>query len=397
MRNFYVFILVFFSVFLKAQITISEVYYDTPVNERLDETLYAHAGEFIELFNYSKEDIDISGWVLSDNASAFTIPNNTILKSGKFLIFRRDIPNNTQNDYFFSMFNEVNQQEHERSLFSSRRFLLNNYSDFVKLRTRKINGKSLDKYYTISFIGWGCRDIQSDYILCDRNYYRDAINSNGINYNKNYYVKSFQKNNENIQLINYQVQNDLDFRRATPFELGFQFELVDLSEVENYNTILYNNYCSVVDWQGSVNNTLNTICDNDVSIITEPIFDFDIQSSKCFNFDEAGNQVSNYNCTNNGEPDPGNGSDDNEDLSNHFYLAPNPTNDFTTLSWDQEVHNLITTITIIPINGAYEIPVQVSPSTNSVLVNMTTYPFGIYIVQFHLNTGGVVTKHLIKQ
>ncbi|GAB5400280.1 MAG: hypothetical protein Aureis2KO_18650 [Aureisphaera sp.] len=66
-------------------VVISEVYFDTHYSERI-ETKYHHIGEYIELFNSSTEDIDISGWRIKDHTSEYTFPNETIIDSGDFLV-----------------------------------------------------------------------------------------------------------------------------------------------------------------------------------------------------------------------------------------------------------------------------------------------------------------------
>lgn len=48
----------------------------------------ADAGDWIELFNWGRADLDISGWVIKDseNDHIFTIPGNTVLKSNEYLV-----------------------------------------------------------------------------------------------------------------------------------------------------------------------------------------------------------------------------------------------------------------------------------------------------------------------
>lgn len=406
---FYTFVL-FFSPFLLGQVAITEVYYDTPVSEMLSHSEYAHAGEFIELFNYSKEDFDISGWILSDNESSITIPQNTMIKSGSFLIFRKPIQkydeNNTDGvDYFFKMFDEIqNPQNYYNQILSDKYFLLNNYDEGITLKTRKLNGKYLDKYYTISSVYWDCKEIIGRNSQCDKYHYEGALNSEGINFDRNYYVKSFQRTEGDMQQIYHQITSDQEFKRATPFKLGYNFELLDIDEIQQYKELQYNNYCSVVDWSGSVNNILNSNCNNYVPLISESFIQTNILSTKCFNFDEAGNQITNYDCS---FSDTGNNSESEiieesevireNELKNHFYLAPNPTDDVTILSWDKEVADLVSEIIIVPINGAFEIPIQSSSVVNnSISISLSSYSGGLYVVKFYLTTGEHVTKYLMK-
>ena len=82
---------------INAKITpviISEVFYDTPLNE--DNTLNQehHNGEFIELFNPTFNDVDISGWKIIDNTS-YTFPANTIIGARSNIIVAYRYPNSS--------------------------------------------------------------------------------------------------------------------------------------------------------------------------------------------------------------------------------------------------------------------------------------------------------------
>lgn len=70
-------------------VIISEVFYDTPLNEDMfSYTRFAghHNGEFIELYNPTAEDIDISQWSINDVASSFVFPANSIIRSREAIL-----------------------------------------------------------------------------------------------------------------------------------------------------------------------------------------------------------------------------------------------------------------------------------------------------------------------
>ncbi len=70
-------------------VVISEVFYDTPLNEDLFNFTPSeghHNGEFIELYNPTAEEVDISGWSVGDNGSRFTFPLNTIISSKEVVL-----------------------------------------------------------------------------------------------------------------------------------------------------------------------------------------------------------------------------------------------------------------------------------------------------------------------
>ena len=110
-KEILLFFLLSLSLSLNAQIAITEVYYDTPFIERYNKNSKAHLGEFIELFNYSSKDIDISGWRLSDNMTSYYFPNGTKIKSNDFLIIAKKI---SSSSYFFDLFpNEKSGNENK--------------------------------------------------------------------------------------------------------------------------------------------------------------------------------------------------------------------------------------------------------------------------------------------
>ncbi len=53
------------------------------------------AGDWVELFNWGRVDLNISGWIFKDDddSHAFVIPENTVLKSNEYLVIRRNTVN----------------------------------------------------------------------------------------------------------------------------------------------------------------------------------------------------------------------------------------------------------------------------------------------------------------
>ena len=149
MKKIYLLIILISPLFLQAQVAISEVYYDTPYLERLELDRRSHAGEFIELYNYSKEDIDISGWRLSDNTGGFNFPEGTIIKSNDYLVvaYKDD-----QNLNFFDLFSNTSEDDNGDKIIYQRNIILNNYDDRVILWANKIKEHNLNKFY-ISCLG----------------------------------------------------------------------------------------------------------------------------------------------------------------------------------------------------------------------------------------------------
>lgn len=59
-------------------VLISEVYYDTVGTDSEE--------EFVELYNPTSSDVDISGWTLSDNTASYSIPAGTAIRASGYLI-----------------------------------------------------------------------------------------------------------------------------------------------------------------------------------------------------------------------------------------------------------------------------------------------------------------------
>ncbi len=65
-------------------VVFNEINYNSPKGNS--------AGDWVEIYNWGKFDIDISGWIFkdSDDEHEFIIPENTILKSNGYLVFCKD-------------------------------------------------------------------------------------------------------------------------------------------------------------------------------------------------------------------------------------------------------------------------------------------------------------------
>ena len=126
------------------KVAISEVYFDTYVVEKQGFANH-HAGEFIELYNSSIEDINISGWKIEDNINSFTIPNNTIIRSGNFKV----ITFTATKSLFVQLFPEA--AGHEADIILQSNFLLNNNIEKIHLLDTNNNLISDASYYPL---GW---------------------------------------------------------------------------------------------------------------------------------------------------------------------------------------------------------------------------------------------------
>jgi hypothetical protein len=137
---------------ISAQISpviISEVFYDSPLNETLSGrfSLYDvydkthHNGEFIEFFNPSSKDIDISGWTVQDySTSSYRFPANSIIPSRGMVVLAYRYPNSNFNlsDLFPSI--PLLSQGY---IYYHCKFLLDNDGEEIKLLDT--SGQVVDK------------------------------------------------------------------------------------------------------------------------------------------------------------------------------------------------------------------------------------------------------------
>ena len=107
------------------KVSISKVYFDSPFNT---EGVSGY-GEYIELFNSSTSDINISFWKLYDNDGFYIFPPGTIIKAGKHKVIAYggswDLSNFT--------FNFPHAVGHEVDILFQRNLQLNNKIDTVVL------------------------------------------------------------------------------------------------------------------------------------------------------------------------------------------------------------------------------------------------------------------------
>ncbi len=144
MKKSYLFIISLLIVFgfynsLSAQtapVVISEVFYDSPLEEDFiaspDEH---HYGEYIELYNASLTLADISGWKIADFNLDYTFPENTYIpsKSTILVAFR-----NKESFELHHLFPELTNTDKKRIFYQSR-FWLSNQGEEISLYDKNRN------------------------------------------------------------------------------------------------------------------------------------------------------------------------------------------------------------------------------------------------------------------
>lgn len=215
------------------KVAISEVYFDTYMVEKQGYANH-HAGEFIELYNSSNEDINISGWKIEDNVTSFTIPNNTIIRSGRFKV----ITFTATKSLFIQLFPEA--AGHESDIILQNTFLLNNNIEKIHLLDTDNNLISDASYYPI---GW--EQEQGSFLADDLEDLLDLYNFTPI------YGYEFLDNGENVSHSgaippnkkigirlatpqgHYQYGDNSNFENAEVRPFSFHFPMMQLLRLDN--------------------------------------------------------------------------------------------------------------------------------------------------------------------
>lgn len=393
-----------FPFILNAQIAITEVYYDTPFSETKENTNLHHSGEYIELFNYTTEDINIGGWILADEDGSFIFPNNTIIQSDKAILVAY-IPAGATYPFIPSLFPTIQGQEEESRVIYQNKIVLNNYKEELSLYMTSIRGIILPRHQIIHNVKVQFPDNLNSYNPYSINKWDNStMNSNG-GYNTNYdfYKKSLQINTQeefqNNILINTQGQlSTSKYRTATPLELDFPYELVPLESIGAVIDAILNNYDHFIGNSG-VLDLLNNFCDKYVALISENVISHSIISERCSEYDEAGNFIGLLDTCPQSRQEENEEPEEllaQEDFSSKVWVAPNPTRSKTTIFWEKDIEDLIAEIIVVPVNGGQHIPITYAKIEASADVNLATYPSGIYVVRFTFTSGQTVTKSIIK-
>lgn len=371
------------SLHFSSQIVITEVYHDTPYNERLtlksgmaqleENARKHHWGEFIELYNYSDKDISLKDWYLQDYVQTYWFPDK-IIKSGEFVVvvYSQLIYDTTE---FTALFPTTLGKEDK--IIRQNLILLRNKKDNVKLGYSPFGQRANFNKGSVE-VGSG--------IEPPSNRKRQAWTYPNICYS----YPSVQLTSHNV--YSNGVPNPLESLYKPP--------------IQNYEEILWNdyqNYYAFLDFADQVTNLNNTKCLTSISLTSQtPSGSFD-QGKRCFFFDSAGNIISSNDCSN-----PGNGGQSNngytfdelESIKNSISLYPNPStssNQYTVhISWSGAAINKISNLQVHNTGGGLVFGLVPTNGMNSTSFSLQGQLPGVFVANFTLNTGQVISKNILK-
>lgn len=143
----------------------------------------------------------------------------------------------------------------------------------------------------------------------------------------------------------------------------------------------------------------NSSISKNISLIEFRIPNDTYNSKLCFSYDESGNYISTSNdCTKAKALPIDNIKNIIEvvDYTNLFFVTPNPTGGLINIIWDKEIISALHQIHIVPFNGSNSLKVKFKMEEYKTTYDLTSYPKGIYFIEFILKDGQKIAKKIIK-
>lgn len=367
-----------------SQLFITEVYRDTPYSEYIDINYPAyqnptlatlsllkkrHRGEFIEIYNASDTALNLKDWKLVDEEGSYEFPDKMI-NSGQFIVV---VANNNADGDYFPMFFSTTAGKESQILYQNS-IKLNNSRESLHLVAKNLFGNNIIPYITSSFYYQTSADFGfstgSDY----------AVNNPSVFYD----VKDWQYGYSTPQ-----TPNPLEASITPPIKSIEEYVLPYF--IQNYNTIT---------WDEDVDLLVNSICNINISTVSQNPNIITTSDGKSFNYDEAGNSSAANNYTPGSTPTSqvGYTSDELDQIKAAIQLSPNPTYDIVNVSITGIAQGKVSSVQVFSGNGAILFTKNnLEDSTNfNFSFNLVNQITGVYIANFILNTGQVVGKNVLK-
>ncbi len=379
---FFLFSLFTYSKF-SSQIAITEVYYDTPYNEKLRfgtqtngyvDAIKHHRGEFVEIYNYSDKDINLKNWYLGDKVGMYWFPEK-IIKSGQFMVLAYStLPSNTTEftDFFSTTAGKQDQ------IILQNAIMLRNTSEELYLGYTLNNSHILNK----SSVQWNYQGPQGP---MPTNFIHNIWQTPNLFYS----VNSLQLNSGN------------NYSEGTPNPLDATYK----PPIQSYDALVkndYQTYYSFLDWSENVKNLVEKICAISIEKVEQSPNGAYNNGGKCFTYDTAGNRTVATDCsaTNPNTSNNGYTSDELEAIRNSIFVYPNPATSnnsyVVNISWNGPAINKINNLQVYTSGGGLVYGFTPTNGVNSTSFSLQNQLPGVFVANFILNTGQVISKNILK-
>ncbi len=131
-----------------------------------------------------------------------------------------------------------------------------------------------------------------------------------------------------------------------------------------------------------------------LSFLLFAIISVQSQNKIKFQYDDAGNQIERRYIVAASRPSPQ--IDPLFAETNAIQIYPNPTSSTVTLKWEDEYVGLITLVEVQAYNSFFKKSWKITEKQNSILIDLTSQPSGLYYVNFHLSDGNIISKTIVK-
>lgn len=391
MKRAYLFFLLL-SLSSNAQIIITEVHYDTPFFEHSpnesDQNIRRHLGEYIELYNYSSEDIPLKGWFIADYASKYVFPDEAVIPSEGFIIivYNSDSWHNSNSgnintiNYFPIFFPTTVGKETQ--IYYQNDVILRNPRELLRLYMTELKGVDTNEY-KIHQVSW-------------QNKPNNARESQDATFNPgsyNFYTSS-----------SIHLNSEQEYLAGNPTPLISTY-IPATQNMEDISTVIdaIRSIYSDLTWEDYSDEILFNICSLELNIVQQTPQETYTEIKRCFEYDNSGNKINSYDCSEGEDSQEGNEQEQIEytsaeldEISSKIALYPVPTYITLNIQWDESINGKISTIQFLNQNGMLIGSQSIEETQNSTQFNFYGQPTGVYIVSFILDSGQIISKNIMK-
>jgi len=399
MKNFILYgVLLLVLTPMHSQIIITEVNYDSPFYEGSPNYHYhfdnnstrRHLGEYIELYNFSNEDIPLKGWFITDYVGKYVFPENAVIPAEDFIIIAYNDPLwcsqsddglNTQN-YFTTFF--PNAIGKESQIYYQNKIILRNTQETLKLFIGELRGMQTN-HNVVYGMSW---ENPPNFPFTNS----EEATENPASYD--FYTQGYSIHLNNSG--NYFADS------PTPFSSGYLPPTQNLEDIQSVIDAL-NEVYSTLTWKDYADAILYNTCSLALDVIEQIPLETYTNQSRCFTYDNSGNKIGFYDCSqenetsqNNGEEQQGYTNEQLDEINSKIILYPVPTNSILNIEWDDFVNGKISSIQFSNQNGVSIGTQTIQGTQSSTQFNFDGQPTGVFIVSFVLNSGQIISKNIMK-